>query len=118
VTCFQTDSAQRLQPFVAAKVLDADTLALTDAMLSLVGPAPANDAVLLAAALAVRAPSEGSSCVDLARIAETAVRSPEVPLPWPLAEHWPALVASASDWVRPAEAAGGAQPLVLAGSRL
>ena len=56
MTYFQTDSAQRLQPFVAAKVLDADTLALTDAMLSLVGPAPAKDAVLLAAELAVRAP--------------------------------------------------------------
>ena len=88
-----------------------------------------DEAVLLAAALAVRAPRLGHVLVDLATIRETAARDADdeidaAALPWPEPEAWAARVA-ASPLVAFAEGAPSAgaasaapRPLRLAGTRL
>ena len=73
-----------LRTFNAAGVLEAADVHVAIRLGSLGGEA--NPAVLLAAALTVRAVRLGSVCVDLARLGEVAVDDPEVDvaaLPWP-----------------------------------
>jgi exodeoxyribonuclease V alpha subunit len=75
-----------------------------------------DDAVLLAAALAIRAPRTGHTCVDLATVADRAVGDGDVPidpasLPWPDATAWPAAV-------HDSPLTGDGAPLVLEGSQL
>jgi exodeoxyribonuclease V alpha subunit len=75
-----------------------------------------DDAALLAAALAVRAPRTGHTCVDLATVADRAVGDGDVPidptsLPWPDPGAWPAAV-------RDSPLTGDGAPLVLEGSQL
>lgn len=118
MTHFVTETARLLQPYTDKGVFDADTLALTDAVLAVSGSSDLHNAVLLAVALAVRAPSQGSACVDLAQIANTAAIDGAAELPWPEAIAWSAQVAEASMVVRVATAPSGGQPLVLDGTRL
>jgi exodeoxyribonuclease V alpha subunit len=73
-----------LQTFNAAGVLEAADVHVAVRLGALGGEA--DPAVLLAAALTVRAVRLGSVCVDLARLADVAVDDPEVDvttLPWP-----------------------------------
>jgi exodeoxyribonuclease V alpha subunit len=81
-----------------------------------------DDSVLLAAALAVRAPRLGHVHVDLSRIRETAAVDAEEPvdlaaLPWPEPEAWIARI-SASPLVAVGETAVQTRPLRLLGSHL
>ncbi|HVW31944.1 MAG TPA: exodeoxyribonuclease V subunit alpha [Acidimicrobiia bacterium] len=81
-----------------------------------------DDAVLLAAALAVRAPRLGHVHVDLAAVRHTATVDVDVPvdlqaLPWPDAERWVAAV-GASPLVAGGEDGPADRPLRLIGSWL
>ena len=81
-----------------------------------------DEAVLLAAALAVRAPRLGHVCTDLSTIRTTATIDVEVPidlqaLPWPDPGDWIRRV-SASPLVADDGGAAGGRPLWLAGTRL
>jgi len=78
--------------------------------------------VLLAAALAVRAPRLGHVCTDLRSIRDNVTVDVDFPvdlpaLPWPDPESWIALV-SASPLVRSGSDAAGDRPLRLVGSLL
>src|SRR3954469_13912349 len=79
-----------------------------------------DEAVLLAAALAVRGPRLGHVCVDLATIRDTATVDVEEPvdlsaLPWPSAPGWLAAVGR-STLVAVGEEGGPERPLRLVGS--
>ena len=81
-----------------------------------------DEAVLLAVALAVRAPRLGHVHVDLASIRETAAVDAEEPvdlgaLAWPDPEQWPAQLA-ASPLVAVGDAPGNVRPLRLLGTWL
>lgn len=115
-----------LREFNAAGVLSAADVHVALRLTGLAGSGAEPD-VLLAAALAVRAPRMGHVFVDLARVARTAiVESGEEldlgTLPWPAPERWPAQVAAAgglvatSDGGEPADAP--VRPLRLIGTRL
>ena len=78
--------------------------------------------VLLAAALAVRAPRIGHVCTDLATVSATATVEADVPvdvsaLPWPAVDRWLAAV-SASPMVAVGSTGGNDRPLRLIGSLL
>jgi exodeoxyribonuclease V alpha subunit len=134
---------ERLQPFVDATVLTSGQ-ARTAALLCSLAGADRPD-VVLATALAVRAPTTGSVCVELRRIAEQVVPAQEAPsellvtedtgeptpeplngpgvagvvsapeLEWPDPEGW-AQVVAASPLAQVAE--GSVPALVVEGDRL
>jgi exodeoxyribonuclease V alpha subunit len=86
------------------------------------GNGQGDEAVLLAAALAVRAPRLGHVCTDLATIRATAAVDVEVPvdlqaLPWPDPQVWVEQVA-ASPLVAVGDDGHDDRPLRLAGTRL
>ncbi len=106
---------------------DAGVLAAADVHVAVVLARLAgerDDAVLLAAALAVRAPRLGHVVVDLATIRDTAAVEADEPvdlsaLPWPDAEDWVQRVAAADALVAVGEDAGAPdRPLRLAGAGL
>jgi exodeoxyribonuclease V alpha subunit len=111
-----------LAAFVDAGILDASALYVADAISRGVGGLEPD--VLLAAALAARAPRFGHVCVLLREVAESIVvddarlAALEV-LPWPDPEDWEALLA-ASPGVRHTQQPAGdvTLPLVWDGSRL
>ncbi len=81
-----------------------------------------DEAVALAAALAVRAPRLGHVCVDIATAAETTIAEVEAPvdipsLPWPAWPEWLARL-SASPLVACGEAGPDDRPLRLVGTQL
>ena len=81
-----------------------------------------DDAVVLGAALAVRALRLGHVCVDLADVHRTATTDADrggdlSGLPWPVAATWPDRM-SASALVGDGDGDGGDRPLRLVGSRL
>ena len=103
-----------LRPFVEAGILGAADVHVARALARLLDER--DDAALLAAALAVRAPRLGHVCVDLAGVRETAVPSddsaPEpVGLPWPEPGAWTASL-------RASALVGAGGPLRLEGSLL
>lgn len=131
-------SVEHLAPFVAAGVLDAAEvhLAATLAELDVPGaPAPPPE-VVLAAALAVRAPRHGSVCVDLDDVAESVRASVEearaavdpaddrpavADLAWPRPDRWIAALSVSPlvhDVARAALDLDGRRPLVLDGRSL
>jgi exodeoxyribonuclease V alpha subunit len=82
-----------------------------------------DEAVLLAAALAVRAPRLGHVHVDLSTIRDTATVEADEPvdlstLPWPPADAWPDLVAASSLVAVGEEEADATRPLRLVGTWL
>jgi exodeoxyribonuclease V alpha subunit len=84
--------------------------------------AECDEAVLLAAALAVRAPRLGHVCTDLGTVRTTATIDVDVPvdlqeLPWPDPDDWVRRV-SASPLLADDGGAPGDRPLHLAGARL
>ncbi len=115
-----TSVAQRLAPFVDAGLFDADTLAFTDELLTIVEAIDAPAEVLLAAALTVRAPGQGHVCVDLTRVAKQVAVDAGAPLPWPEPAQWCEALATQPSLVQLADAIDGApqRPLVLDGTRL
>jgi exodeoxyribonuclease V alpha subunit len=127
MSLFTTSTAQRLAPFAEAGVFDADTLALTDELLRLTGSVDAPDAVLIAAALALRAPAQGHVCVDLTQVAEHVAVDDAANLPWPDHDVWPRALAAATSLVAVVNAADAGtdtpdatprRPLTLDGPRL
>ena len=109
-----------LGPFNAAGVLNAADVHVAR-RLGRFG-AESDDGVLLAAALAVRAPRLGHVHVDLATVRHTAAVDVDVPvdlqaLPWPEPEPWAGAVA-ASPLVAHGEAGPDDRPLRLIGSWL
>jgi exodeoxyribonuclease V alpha subunit len=81
-----------------------------------------DESILLAAALAVRAPRLGSVCVDLATIGATAGADLDAPLdlqqlPWPESQTWIERL-TASSLVAVGEEGGDDRPLRLVGSTL
>ncbi|HSK23757.1 MAG TPA: exodeoxyribonuclease V subunit alpha [Egicoccus sp.] len=120
-----------LAPFVAADVLQAAEVHVAEALCRIRGET--DPVVLLAAALAVRAPRLQHVCVDLATVRETVVAAvdddaPDDPdaLPWPDIDAWRERVASSSlvarrdpaDRVVVDDRGRDVPPLVLAGTRL
>jgi len=110
-----------LQAFNQAGVLSAADVHVATRLTALAGED--DDAVRLAAALAVRAPRLGHVHVDLARIRDTAAVDGEEPvdlvaLPWPDTEQWLGAV-SASGLVALGDEPGGSpRPLRLLGTWL
>ena len=113
-----------LREFNAAGVLNAADVHVALRLGRLGGEA--DEAVLLASALAVRAPRLGHVCTDLASIRTTATIDVELPvdlqaLPWPDPEDWLRRV-GASPLVATGEGEGGGtpdgHPLRLVGARL
>ena len=103
-----------LAPFAEAGVVASADAHVAAMLARLAGDL--DDAVLLAAALAVRAPRTGHTCVNLATVAERAVGDGDVPidpasLPWPDPATWLAAV-------RDSPLTGDGAPLVLEGSQL
>ncbi|MEZ0285632.1 MAG: AAA family ATPase, partial [Thermoleophilia bacterium] len=103
-----------LRPFVEAGILGAADVHVARALARIVDEG--DDAALLGAALAVRAPRLGHVCVDLAGVRESAVPSddsaPEpVDLPWPEPGAWTASL-------RASALAGEGGPMRLEGSLL
>ncbi|MBV9831936.1 MAG: AAA family ATPase, partial [Marmoricola sp.] len=74
-----------LRTFNAADVLNAADVHVAQRLGALVEEA--DETVLLATALAVRAVRAGSTCLDLDTVADLPVEHPE-PLPWPAPEEW------------------------------
>lgn len=110
-----------LAEFNAADVLATSDVHAALRLGALLGNASA-EAVLLAIALAVRAPRFGHVFADLSSVVETVTVEPEsgvdvAALPWPAAEEWIAAVA-ASPLVAVGEDDPGAAPLRLVGSAL
>ncbi len=82
-----------LRTFNEAGVLAAADVHVASRLGALLGEA--DEQVLLAAAVAVRAVRQGSVCVDLGEVAGTVERgADEEPLPWPEPETWRAAVAA------------------------
>ena len=82
-----------LRTFNEAGVLAAADVHVASRLGALLGEA--DDNVLLAAAVAVRAVRQGSVCVDLGEVAGTVERDEdEEPLPWPEPAAWRAAVAA------------------------
>ena len=114
-------AAQALRPFSEATLLEAADVHTAATLGRLAGGA--DDEVLLAVALAVRAVRLGHVYVDLATVAATASPDDEeaavdvASLPWPGAEAWPAAVA-ASPLTAEGVAGPADRPLRLLGSRL
>jgi exodeoxyribonuclease V alpha subunit len=114
---FPRRAAGPLDPFARAGIVtsaDAHVAALLARLARLAGDV--DDDTLLAAALAVRAPRTGHTCVDLATIAERAAPGDDAPLSdsdlsWPDARPWLAAVAESP-------LTGDGAPLVLEGSLL
>jgi exodeoxyribonuclease V alpha subunit len=109
-----------LRSFNEAGVLVAADVHVALRLAGLVGEK--DEAALLAAALAVRAPRSGSVCVDLATIAATAVADLEVPtdlgeLPWPDTAEWVSHLA-ASQLVAEGDDGADDRPLRLVGTTL
>jgi exodeoxyribonuclease V alpha subunit len=103
-----------LEPFALAGIVASADAHVAGTLARLAGGI--DDATLLAAALAVRAPRTGHTCVDLATIADRAAGDNELlvdpaTLPWPDADAW---IAALGDG--PLTGDGG--PLVLDGSLL
>ncbi len=115
-----------LGQFNAAGVLNAADVHVALRLGRLTGEA--DEAVLLATALAVRAPRLGHVCTDLGTIRATATIDVEAPvdlqaLPWPDPDEWLRRVAASplvvnSDGEREGDAAPDDRPLRLAGARL
>ena len=104
-----------LAPFARAGIVESAD-AHVAALLARLAGGVGDEATLLAAAMAVRAPRTGHTCVDLATIAGRAVGDDDVgvdpaTLPWPDRAAWVAAVG-----LSPLTADGA--PLVLEGSRL
>ncbi len=105
---------------------DAGVLAAADVhaarRLERLGEEP-DEGVLLAAALAVRAPRRGSVCVDLTSIRQTvSTTDDDAPadvrgLPWPAIDHWLAAL-TRSRLVAAGDESDGGRPLRLVGSTL
>lgn len=109
-----------LAQFNAADVLSSGDVAAARSLGALVGET--SDEVLLAVALAVRAPRFGHVFADLATVLSTITVEPEsgvdvAALPWPALEPWLAAVA-ASPLVAVGDAAADRLPLRLVGSAL
>ncbi|MDA0173675.1 exodeoxyribonuclease V subunit alpha [Solirubrobacter taibaiensis] len=110
-----------LEPFNAIGLLAAADVHVAMRLTALAGET--DEAIALAAALAVRAPRHGHVFVDLRRIAETASVDSEdeeidlSELPWPSPEDWLARLA-ASPLVAVGEAGFPNRPLRLVGSSL
>jgi exodeoxyribonuclease V alpha subunit len=106
-----------LRPFVDAGVLTVADLRIAETLGRLAGDHTAP--VLLAAALAVRAPRLGHVCVELSSVAGTVTADGADPvegaLPWPEPDAWGAILA-ASPLVAVRRIAD--RPLVLDGDRL
>lgn len=103
-----------LRPFVDAGVLGAADIHVARTLARLLDEG--DDAVLLGAALAVRAPRLGHVCVDLAGVEESVVPSDEaarapLDLPWPETMAWAASLRASS-------LVGEGGPLRLEGSLL
>lgn len=103
-----------LEPFAQAGIVASADAHVAATLARLAGSV--DDPTLLAAALAVRAPRTGHTCVDLSTIASRAAGDDEMPvdpaaLPWPDAAAWTAAVRDC-----PLTCDGG--PLVLEGSLL
>ncbi|MBI2703682.1 MAG: exodeoxyribonuclease V subunit alpha [Actinobacteria bacterium] len=121
---FDPRLARRAPPELAmfneAGVLAAADVHVATRLAALVGGVP--PAVVLAIALAVRAPRASHVCCDLASIERTATSDLDPPedvslLPWPAAESWIDAV-GASPLVAVGEDAPPDRPLRLVGSRL
>src|SRR5258705_4144578 len=100
-----------LEPFAQAGIVESADAHVAAVLARLTGDV--DDATLLAAALAVRAPRTGHTCVDLATIASRAVGDDEVlvdqaALPWPDPAAWRTAV-------RASPLAADGAPLVLEG---
>ncbi|MGK2939883.1 MAG: exodeoxyribonuclease V subunit alpha, partial [Solirubrobacteraceae bacterium] len=109
-----------LAEFNAADVLSSGDVAAARSLGALVGET--SDSVLLAVALAVRAPRFGHVFADLATVLSTITVEPEsgvdvAALPWPALEPWVAAVA-ASPLVAVGDSAPDRLPLRLVGSAL
>ena len=103
-----------LEPFAQAGIVASADAHVAAMLARLAGGV--DEATLLAAALAVRAPRTGHTCVDLATIASRATGDEEVPadpatLPWPDPATWVTAVGAGP-------LATGEGPLVLEGSLL
>jgi exodeoxyribonuclease V alpha subunit len=103
-----------LEPFAQAGIVAGADAHVAAMLARLAGDL--DDAALLAAALAVRAPRTGHTCVDLATIADRAVGDGDVLidsalLPWPDPAAWPAAVHASP-------LTGDGAPLVLEGTQL
>ena len=110
-----------LAAFNRAAVLSAADIQVAVALCALAGVA--DPPVLLASALAVRAPRLGHVLVDLETISQTVTVENEEPqiaaLPWPQPADWVASVAAATTLVGGGEGdLPGPRPLRLLGSRL
>ncbi|MBM4321439.1 MAG: exodeoxyribonuclease V subunit alpha, partial [Deltaproteobacteria bacterium] len=82
-----------------------------------------NERVLLAAALACRAPRHGHICIEPRRVATTVRLEPApgeaaAPLPWPEPEAWLAVLRTSPLVAGEGLARNAAAPLVLQGDRL
>ncbi len=109
-----------LAEFNAADVLSSGDVAAARSLGALVGET--SDSVLLAVALAVRAPRFGHVFADLATVLSTITVEPEsgvdvAALPWPALEPWLAAVA-ASPLAAVGDEAADRSPLRLVGSAL
>src|SRR4051794_7931963 len=111
---FPRRSPAPLAPFAAAGIVASADAHVAALFARLAGGV--DDATLLAAALAVRAPRTGHTCVDLATIASRAAGDEEAPvdpadLPWPDPAAWTTAVAASP-------LTGDGAPLVLEDSLL
>jgi exodeoxyribonuclease V alpha subunit len=122
---FDVRRAQRaaglLQQFNDAGVLTAADVHVARRLAALAGEG--DDAVALAAALAVRAPRLGHVFVDLATIRETATVDTDEPadlaaLPWPSAATWPQQVAASRLVAEGEDDEAARRPLRLVGTWL
>lgn len=102
-----------LQAFVDAGAIAALDLHLAKTLARLGGESDAR--VLLAVALASRAPGRAHICTDLVRLANQEMAEP--PLPWPTLQGWQAVLA-ASPLVSQGSQSGSPRPVVLDGTRL
>lgn len=119
-TPFVPEPVRVLTPFVDAGVLGAGEVHLAAAVARL---CPGNDPlVLLAVAVAARAPSLGHVGVELAAVPERVLdRFEEVvtQLPWPITEEWAAALATSAAVAAPADAhREPLAPLVWDGERI
>src|SRR4051794_31257 len=111
---FPRRSPPPLAPFAAAGIVASADAHVAALFARLAGGV--DDATLLAAALAVRAPRTGHTCVDLSTIADRAAADEDAlidpaALPWPDEEGWATAVGDSP-------LAGDGAPLVLEGSLL
>ncbi len=113
-------AAEILAPFAAAGLLDATAVHAATAWARLAVNAPAPE-VVLAAALAMRAPRHGHVAVDLATVAELDVTETgeRLGLDWPEPAWWRAVLAASELVAAPGDATDplAAAPLVLDGTR-